>query len=148
MIGHSKVQYLRHQISSKGVEVDKDKVKSMVNWPQPKDVIGLRGFLDLMGYYRRFIGVAFEQLKAAMTTIPVLALPDWSLPFVIETDASYFGLGVLLSRNGYPIASFSQKLSSRAQTKSIYEREFMAIVLVGQKWRHYLLGRKFTIISD
>ncbi|KAL0560926.1 hypothetical protein IC582_001343 [Cucumis melo] len=171
VIAHSKIQYFGHRISNKRVEVDEDKIKSMVNWPQPKDITGLRGFLGLTGYYRRFVKgygeiaapltqllqnnafsrneeaiVAFEQLKAAMTILSVLALPDWSLPFIIETDASYFGLGAVLSQNGYPIAFFSQKLSLKAQTKSIYERELMAVVLAVQKWRHYLMGRKFTII--
>lgn len=89
--------------------------------------------------------VAFDNLKLAMTTIPVLALPDWSLPFIIETNA-WIGLGAMLSQNGHPIAFFSKKLSPRAQTKSIYERELMAVVLFVQKWRHYLLGKKFTII--
>ena len=83
-----------------------------------------------------------------MTTIPVLALPDWNLPFIIETDVSGIALGAVLSQNGHPIAFFSQKLSTRAQTKSIYERELMAVVLSVQKWRHYLLGRRFTIIPD
>ncbi|TYK18776.1 Retrovirus-related Pol polyprotein from transposon 297 family [Cucumis melo var. makuwa] len=92
--------------------------------------------------------LAFESLKSAMSTIPVLALPDWSLPFMIETDASGSGLGAVLSQNGHPITFFSQKLSTRAQSKSIYERELMAVVLSVQKWRHYLLGRRFTIISD
>ncbi|KAL0545247.1 hypothetical protein IC582_020397 [Cucumis melo] len=145
----------------------------MLQWPQPKDITGLRGFLGLTGYYRRFVKsygeiaapltkllqknafkwdenatLAFESLKKAMTTIPVLALPDWSLPFMIETDASGSGLGAVLSQNSHPIAFFSQKLSPRAQSKSIYERELMAVVLSVQKWRHYLLGRRFTIVSD
>lgn len=83
-----------------------------------------------------------------MITIPVLALPNWNLSFIIETDASGIGLGAILSQNGHPIAFFSKKLSSRAQSKSVYERELMAVVLSVQEWRHYLLGRKFTIISD
>ena len=173
VIAHSQIQYLGHLISSRGVEADGDKIKDMVNWPQPKDVTGLRGFLGLTGYYRRFVKgygemaepltkllqknsflwgeeatEAFDKLKLAMTTLPVLALPDWNLPFIIETDASGIALGAVLSQNGHPIAFFSQKLSNRAKTKSIYERELMAVVLSVQKWRHYLLGRKFTIISD
>ncbi|KAA0047182.1 reverse transcriptase [Cucumis melo var. makuwa] len=82
----------------------------------------------------------------------MLALPDWSLPFVIETDASGFGLGAVLSQNGHPIAFFSQKLSSRAQAKSIYEREMMAVVLARevqsqfQKWLTKLLGYDFEIL--
>ncbi|TYK28159.1 uncharacterized protein E5676_scaffold289G00730 [Cucumis melo var. makuwa] len=162
-----------HQISNKGVEADEEKIKSMINWPQPKDVTGLRGFPSLTGYYRRFVKgygefaapltkllqknsfkwskeaiVAFEKMKLAMTTILVLALPDWSLTFVVETDALGIGLGAVLSQNGHPIAFFSQRLSPRAQIKSIYERELMVVVLTLQKWRHYLLERKFTIISD
>lgn len=78
----------------------------------------------------------------------MLALPDWSPPFVIEIDASRIGLGAILSQNGHPIAFFSQKLDPRAQAKSIYERELMVVVLSVQKWRHYLLGRKLTIISN
>ncbi|KAA0051159.1 Transposon Tf2-6 polyprotein [Cucumis melo var. makuwa] len=145
----------------------------MLQWPQPKDITSLRGFSGLTGYYRRFVKsygeiaapltkllqknafkwdenatLAFESLKTAMTTIPVLALPDWSLPFMIETDASGSGLGAVLSQNGHPIAFFSQKLSPRAQSKSIYERELMVVVLSVQKWRHYLIGRRFTIVSD
>ena len=69
----------------------------------------------------------FEKLKLAITTIPVLALPDWSLPFIIETDASGIGLGAVLSQNGHPIAFFSHKLSLRVQAKSFYERELMAL---------------------
>ena len=139
VIAHSQVQYLGHLISSRGVEADEDKIRSMVNWPRPKDITGLRGFLGLTGYYRRFVKsygeiaapltkllqknafhwneeatIAFDQLKLAMTTLPVLALPDWSQPFTIETDASGVGLGAVLSQNGHPIAFFSQKLSPRA----------------------------------
>ena len=173
VIAHSQIQYLGHRISKRGVEADEDKIKKMINWPPPTNISGLRGFLGLTGYYRRFVkgygeiaapltkllqknafkwneeaNTAFENLKLAMTTLPVLALPDWNIPFIIETDASGVGLGAVISQNGHPIAFFSQKLSTRAQNKSIYERELMAVVLSVQKWRHYLLGRKFTILSD
>ena len=55
VIAHSQIQYLGHQISKKGVEANSDKIQSMVNWPQPKGVTELRGFVGLTGYYRRFV---------------------------------------------------------------------------------------------
>ena len=105
VIAHSQIQYLGHLISRRGVEADEEKIQDMVNWPQARNLTGLRGFLGLTGYYRRFVKgygeiaapltkllqknsflwneeatIAFNKLKIAMTTIPVLALPDWNLP--------------------------------------------------------------------
>ena len=122
--------------------------------------------MGLTGYYRRFIkryGLiskpltdllkknafhwnalaqsAFEQLKAAMASAPVLALPNFSLPFTIETDASGVGTGAVLVQQGHPIAYLSRTLAPKHLQLSAYEKEFLAVVqvetlLVGQTF-HY-----------
>ena len=145
----------------------------MQDWPTPSSVTQLRGFLGLTGYYRRFIrnyasiaspltdllqknafqwGLSaqssFENLKAAVTQAPVLVLPDFSLPFVLDADASGIGIGVVLSQLGHPIAYFSKKLSPRMQCKSTYVREMYAIIEAIAKFRHYLVGHKFVIRTD
>ncbi|PNY00079.1 hypothetical protein L195_g023353, partial [Trifolium pratense] len=168
-----KVDYLGHTVSGTGVSMDKEKVQTVLDWPQPSNVKQLRGFLGLTGYYRRFIKryaslaspltdllkkegfkwtaeatLAFQNLKIAITTAPVLALPQFSLPFTIETDASGTGVGAVLSQGGHPIAFFSKKMVPRMQKQSAYTRELFAITEAIAKFRHYLLGHKFIIRTD
>ena len=167
------VDYLGHLISEGQLKADPAKIEAMVAWPTPVSVRQLRGFLVLTGYYRRFIAHyaviagpltdllkkeafswsqaamdSFEALKRAMTAAPVLHLPDFSQTFVLETDASDFGIGAVLMQNGHPLAFFSKKLGPRRRSASTYHKELYAIVEAVQKWRQYLLGREFVIRSD
>jgi hypothetical protein len=81
---------------------------------------------------------AFHTLKQALTTAPVLALSDFSKPFILETDASDNWIGAVLMQDGHPIAFLSKALGPKFRGLSTYEKEYMAILVVVQHWRHYL----------
>jgi hypothetical protein len=168
------VAYLGHTISSQGVATDPAKVQVIVDWPMPKSVKELRSFLGLAGYYRKFVkhfGIiakpltnllkkntmyvwthehdqAFSALKTAMSTAPVLALPDFSQPFAIETDACAMGVGAVLLQRGHPLAFISKALGPKNQGLSTYEKEYLAILVAVEQWRHYLQVGEFTIFTD
>ncbi|KAK9057995.1 hypothetical protein SSX86_022835 [Deinandra increscens subsp. villosa] len=171
--GQERVLFLGHVISSEGVSVEAEKIAAVESWPIPSTVKQVRGFLGLTGYYRRFVrnyGLiarpltaltkkdgfiwseaafrAFNDLKQALLTTPVLRLPDFSKLFVIECDASSDGVGAILSQKDHPVAYFSKGFSPSNRFKSAYDRELLALVLAVQKWSHYLLGRHFLIRTD
>lgn len=81
---------------------------------------------------------AFDELKQAMSHTPVLTLPDFNQPFTIETDACDTGIGAVLSQKGHPMAFYSKALGINNKKLSIYEKEFMAIMMAVDKWRQYL----------
>ncbi|GJX64110.1 transposon ty3-G gag-pol polyprotein [Tanacetum coccineum] len=172
VFGTDKVEYLGHVIFAKGVATDPSKVEAMSKWPVPTTLKQLRGFLGLT-YYRRFIQgyasisrpltqllkkisfqwtsdyqTAFEQLKQAMVSAPVLRLPDFDKEFTLETYTSGVGLGAVLLQEGHPIAFLRKTLSSKHQLMSTYEKEFLAIVYALKKWRGYLLDRHFKIKTN
>lgn len=91
---------------------------------------------------------SFQALQQALMTAPVLALPDFSKTFVIETDASDRGIGAVLQQEGHPIAYVSKALGVRAQGLSTYEKESMAILLAVDHWRPYLLQAEFIIQTN
>lgn len=83
-----------------------------------------------------------------MSTTPILNLPDFSKSFTLETDASGVGMGAILMQEDRPIAFMSKILCPKNQALSIYEREFLAVLIAVQKWRHYLQGKRFIIRAD
>jgi hypothetical protein len=128
----------------------------------------LHGFLGLTGYYRKFvknygkivapltallkknsftwtlaIAQDFQTLKMAMCTTPVLALPDFTKPFVLECDALGKGIGAVLRQEGQPLAFTNKQLSERNLGKSIYEKEMLAILHAMDLWCPYLFGQRF-----
>ncbi|KAK9112016.1 hypothetical protein Scep_019535 [Stephania cephalantha] len=171
--GTPSIAYLGHIISDMGVSVDPSKIEVIKAWALPKTVKQLRGFLGLTGYYCRFVSHfatfagpltafqykdsfvwsrattdGFQALKTALMDTPILALPNFSDTFTIHIDASAVGIGVVLSQSGHPIAYFSKTLPPRMQLQSAYAREFFAITEVVRKWRQYLFGRHFIIVTD
>ena len=173
LFAQKQIEYLGHVVSGQGVEPEPSKVQAMVQWPTSSSAKELRSFLGLTGFYRKFIKnyamitapltslcskepfewpseaqSAFDRLKTAMTSAPVLALPDFDEPFIIETDASGAGMGAVLMQKGHPLAFFSKQFGPRMVHASTYVRELHAIVAAVRKWRQYLLGHPFTIFTD
>lgn len=91
---------------------------------------------------------AFHLLKQALSTTPVLALPDFTKTFVIETDTSEKGVGAVLLQDGHPLAYISRALGPKNQVLSTYEKECLAILLAVDQWRPYLHHAEFVIKTD
>jgi hypothetical protein len=164
---------LGHLVGKDGVRVDPKKIEAMQDWPHPKTLNILHGFLVLTGYYRKFVknygNIAspltallkkksftwtsataqdFQTLKMAMCTTPVLALPDFTKTFVLESDASGKIIGAFLMQEGQPLAFTNKQLSRRNLGKSIYEKEMLVILHAMDLWHPYLLGQCFQINTN
>jgi hypothetical protein len=92
--------------------------------------------------------VAFQTLKLALIQALILALPDFSKPFCIETDALACGVGVVLMQDHHPIACVSKALGLKMRGMSTYEKEYVAILLAVEHWRSYLHVGEFIISTD
>ena len=92
--------------------------------------------------------MAFSTLKQALISAPVLALPNFAKPFCLETDACKNGVGAVLLQEGHPLAFLSKPLGTKTQGLSTYEKEYLAILIAVDQWRHYLLHAEFIIFTD
>src|SRR4051812_18327018 len=172
------VEYLGHVISAQGIATNPKKVETIKAWPAPTNLKELQSFLGMCNYYRRFVPhysavatpltdlthkdvpylwtpraeQAFQGLKTLMSQTPVLCIPDPALPFTVTTDASNFALGGVLTQDqGHgpqPVAFISWKMNPAKRNYAAHEKEMLAIIHVLKKWRVYLEGRPFTILTD
>jgi hypothetical protein len=168
----AEVEYLGLLISCNRIQMDPGKVRSVTDWPAPRNVTELQRFIGFANFYRRFIDhfskttcplhdltkdktpfrwddtcdAAFEALKVAFTTAPILKIADPYRPFTLECDCSDFALGAVLyqvcERDGalHPVAFLSRSLIKSKQNYKIFDKELLAIVAAFKEWLHYLEG--------
>jgi len=180
----SKVSYLGHIISQAGVAPDPEKIKAITEWPQPRSLMTLRAFLGLTGFYRKFIRdyatlaapltdllhcqkftwpntaqLAFTTVKAEIAKVPNLHFPNFTQPFVVDTDAFAVVVGAVLSQASHPIAFLQQKdVSPSPSSISVCERDVcnhrsnkkMASILVREPFHniHRSKEPQYTAITD
>ena len=138
-----------------------------------KNITELRGFIGICTYYRKFVKgfsqltsplidltkkddfkwdeeaeKAFQKMKEVMSSCPILALPDFSKPFVVECDASSGGVGDILKQGQHPIAFERRNLKPHENIYSIYDKYMLAIMHALAKFRQYLVGNKFVVKID
>ena len=172
------VCYLGHVVSNKGVATDPSKTDKVAHWPAPTSQRDVQQFLGLANYYRRFVKnfatiakplhrlteknapfkwteecqASFEELRQRLTSAPVLAFPDFSREFILDTDASDVGIGAVLSQQGengeQVIAYASRALTKPERRYCVTRRELLSAVTFIHHFRPYLLGRHFTLRSD
>lgn len=173
------VDFLGFVVSDQGVSMAADKVKAIKEWPIPTTVSHIRSFLGLAGFYRHFIrqfsGIsapltqlthkgqsfvwstkqqrAFDSLKQAVTSAPVLSIYDPNKRCIVATDASDYAVGAVLMQEHdkqlKPVAFLSHKLSNASLNYDTRQREFLAIKLMAHKWRAYLHnGQQPLILTD
>jgi hypothetical protein len=177
----TKVEYLGMVIEEGKISMDPGKLAGIKDWPAPTTVKETRKFLGFGNFYRRFIRKfsqlakpmndllkkdqqfswtdacqrAFNTLKKKFTEEPVLMMPDQTRPFQIETDASKYATGAVLTQldsNGdrHPVSFISKTLSPAERNYEIYDRELLAIIRALEEWRHYIQGSPHTtiVLSD
>jgi len=174
----SQVRYLGFIVQGEGLTVDPEKTRPILEYPAPRNLKQLRRFLGMSSWYRRFIPQfatlsepltrllkkgkrwgwgddqvrAFDQIRERLTTAPTLSCPSFEEPFALQTDASSVGLGAVLTQNiegeERVIAFASRALADPEKKYSVTEQECLAVVWAIQKFRPYLEGYRFTVITD
>lgn len=172
------VAFLGHIVTDEGVKPNPSKIESIKKWPVPRNQKELKGFLGLLGYYRKFVRdfakitkpltaqlrngenvehtpqflKTFETCKNLLTSSDVLQYPDFSQPFILTTDASNYAIGAVLSQGTIgkdrPVAYASRTLTKTEENYSAIEKELLAIDWATRHFRPYLFGRKFTLYTD
>jgi hypothetical protein len=172
----TETEFLGYIVSTTGLKMSPHKVKEVLEWKEPTTIKGMQSFLGFANFYRRFIKdyskiaaplmeltkkdvtykwndaarKAFETLKQAFTRAPVLITFDPDQPITVETDASDYALGAVLSQPGkdgklQPVAYYSKKLQPAELNYEIYDKELLAIVCAFKEWEVYLMGSKQTV---
>ena len=174
----TEVDFLGHRLGKDGLGRETGKTKMIVQWPKPTNKTEIQQFMGLANYYRKFVknfskiaaplnnltgstvqfkweekeDAAFKALKEALSSAPVLALPDMKLPFVINSDASIESVGAVLQQDrGHglqPVAYFSATMSDAERHYPTHEQEMLAIVKAMKHWRHLVAGHKVVVKSD
>jgi len=165
------VEFLGYVIGRNGIEMAKNKVEAVLDWKTPKSLTEVQSFLGFANFYRRFIQdyskiarplteltkrtekwtwtneaeTAFKELKHRFTSAPILAHFDAQRPVIIETDASDFAIGAILSQRDeekrlHPVAFHSQKFTPAEINYEIHNKELLAIVDAFKHWRRYCEG--------
>lgn len=173
------IKYLGYILGENGIRTDSEKVAAILHCPAPTTVQEVRRFLGMVGWYRRFINnfahivapisdllkknaktikwtleaeEAFNKLKIALTSAPILSMPDFTKPFQVQSDSSDKAVGAVLIQyyddREHVIAYMSQKLSPTQQKYSVTEKECLSLILAIEKWRCYLEGAHFIAITD
>src|SRR3979490_3006804 len=171
--------FYKYYIFSAGkVAMDPVKVAGVCDWPIPRNVTEVRSFLGFINFYRRFVDgfshiakplnnltkantqwswtpdgleqAAFDELKHLITSTPILVLPDQTKHFCLETDASAYATGAVLSQlcdNGKwrPISFVSKSLSDTEHNYAIHDKELLSVIRGLEEWHHILEGTKYKI---
>ncbi|OAF70865.1 hypothetical protein A3Q56_01372 [Intoshia linei] len=173
-VSQEKINILGHIVDKDGINIDPNKVKAIGNIAAPTTLKRLRSFIGMCSYHRQYIknfadivgplhdllkrksqfiwtndcNKAFINLKKALTSAPVLSFPIVDVPFILETDASDKAMGALLKQNGSIIECASKIFTKTENNYSTVEKELLAVAWAISKFKYYLYGITFTVITD